>query len=346
VYQIQLDNAFPCGDSVVLTLTLSATGTTSIFQTITLVSGVITGSTVLLSENFDAVLPPALPTGWSSVNGCMTCSPNDWTTTATNFLSAPNAAFVPDAVFTSFGRLYGPIVAVPADAQYVDVEFDARWDLEAQDARTAFDAFSWEYQLNATGGSRFATSEAVEFENRYTHYVVRSSGVNVGDRSGWSGNNLAFQHVRIRIVGLAGQTMIPRFSLSTDSNTGASGLWVDNVVITAHQVGCGTSCVTSVEEGTTRDVASGALSLRLDGVQPVRGPASLRYTLPAPAHVQLDLFNVAGRRVRSLASGFAAGGDHVAHFNSRSEGDLAPGMYLARLVTGGESRVVRFVVTD
>ena len=59
-------------------------------------------------------------------------------------------------------------------------------------------------------------------------------------------------------------------------------------------------------------------------------PVSLRYVLPADSNVRLEVFNVRGQRVASLASGRMGAGEHTATLGTDR---LASGVYLARLVT-------------
>lgn len=84
--------------------------------------------------------------------------------------------------------------------------------------------------------------------------------------------------------------------------------------------------------------ASGALprSLAFASVapNPARGRVALTIDVPeAAGRVELALFDAAGRRVRTLASGPLAPGRHTFAWDGRGEGGarLAPGIYVARL---------------
>jgi hypothetical protein len=89
------------------------------------------------------------------------------------------------------------------------------------------------------------------------------------------------------------------------------------------------------------------LALRLAPIQPnpSRGPILLRYTLPEAQDVRLELFDAAGRRVRTLAEGMFAAGPHEARWDGRDAGGRAvhAGLYWARLATPRGSRSERFV---
>ena len=76
---------------------------------------------------------------------------------------------------------------------------------------------------------------------------------------------------------------------------------------------------------------------------PSDGPASLTYTLPAEADIELAVFDLRGRRVATVARGRRPAGTHAEVWSGR--GELAgPGVYFARLTVrspGGDTSVVR-----
>jgi hypothetical protein len=65
---------------------------------------------------------------------------------------------------------------------------------------------------------------------------------------------------------------------------------------------------------------------------PVRGQGTLEYTLPEAGEVSLRVYDVLGRRVRTLTTGRKEAGRHTA---TLSASRLASGVYIARLRTGG-----------
>ena len=83
------------------------------------------------------------------------------------------------------------------------------------------------------------------------------------------------------------------------------------------------------------------LLLRAPAPNPARDAITLRFSLPDARPATLTLFDVAGRSVRtSQASG---AGEHTVRWNDA--GALSPGLYLAQLRQGAESRTARVVVT-
>ena len=78
---------------------------------------------------------------------------------------------------------------------------------------------------------------------------------------------------------------------------------------------------------------------------PSRDAAHLRFGLAHEGEVRLELFDVAGRRVRSLLRGPLAAGPHFAVWDGRDDDSrkVQAGIYLARLLTPDRSFVVRLV---
>ncbi len=83
----------------------------------------------------------------------------------------------------------------------------------------------------------------------------------------------------------------------------------------------------------------GALAFAAITPNPMRETAELRFTLAQAGDVALVLFDLAGRRVRSLAAGRFEAGSHEARWDGRDDaGAVAPsGFYFARLATEGRT---------
>jgi photosystem II stability/assembly factor-like uncharacterized protein len=77
-----------------------------------------------------------------------------------------------------------------------------------------------------------------------------------------------------------------------------------------------------------------ALALDVAGPNPFRDATALRFSLVAPADVRLAVYDLAGRRVATLAGGRRAAGVHRVALDGRA---LAPATYVVRLEAGGRS---------
>jgi glucose/arabinose dehydrogenase len=80
-----------------------------------------------------------------------------------------------------------------------------------------------------------------------------------------------------------------------------------------------------------------AFSLEPNYPNPFNGETLIRFALPAPAEVELAVYNLAGQRVKVLAAGSRAAGRYALPWDGRDEQGraLASGVYLCRL-RGGE----------
>ncbi len=79
---------------------------------------------------------------------------------------------------------------------------------------------------------------------------------------------------------------------------------------------------------------------------PGRGGTSIAFALDSEAAVRLDLFDVSGRRVRSLLDALMIPGHHVVRFDGRDDRrlELPAGVYYCRLTAGGRSTNQRLVL--
>jgi hypothetical protein len=341
-FQISLAGSYPCGTRARFRLDVGATGVSPSYVEFSIPTGTVASSSTLLSETFDGVVAPALPAGWttSTVDGAS----NPWITTETVPASGPNAAFCNDLPTTSFERLAGPAVVVPAGTTSVEVTFDTQYALEEFDARFGFDGLAFDYQLDGDGDDHLASGDAIEFDSRYSHNLSRDSG-NAGDRSAWSGASTPYKTVRIVILGLAGHTLRPFFDLTSDGGVGSTGAWVDNLKIQAITLDCGACQPTAVPIAGSD---SRGLGLELRGPNPFASGTRLRYRLPAPTQVRIEVFDLAGHRVRTLVDGWQETGEHEIALLVRdgSVRPMSPGVYFVRITAAGESRSLRLVALD
>jgi hypothetical protein len=92
----------------------------------------------------------------------------------------------------------------------------------------------------------------------------------------------------------------------------------------------------------------GALEFGIRGVvpNPTGGPASVDFVLSSAQRATLDIFDVAGHRVRTLVDDRFAAGAHTAMWDGRdAQGKPAtPGVYFVRLVGGSRTTSYKFVL--
>ncbi len=97
--------------------------------------------------------------------------------------------------------------------------------------------------------------------------------------------------------------------------------------------------------GVTAPIASLRPALRIAGANPFRSRLRLAYALPQGSRVELDILDLAGRRVQTLVSGDRAAGEHEARWDGDSEPGscCGPGLYFARLRADGATTTLRVI---
>ncbi len=142
-----------CGANVTLTFTVADGATAYPNVTRTYTTGVRTTS---LTENFDGVTAPALPTGWTNTQ--LSGTGINWVTSTTTPSSAPNAAFANDIASVNLSALTSPAIPIAsADSQ---LTFKNQYNTES-----TFDGMVLEYTIDngttwtdvITGGGTFVS---------------------------------------------------------------------------------------------------------------------------------------------------------------------------------------------
>ncbi len=102
--------------------------------------------------------------------------------------------------------------------------------------------------------------------------------------------------------------------------------------------------------GSTRVVLGGAQPTRsfafaIAGANPFQGGTALSYTLPARSPVRIEVFSVAGQKMRTLVDRVDEAGTHTVPFElaGGSVRTLSPGMYLVSITAGKDRRTLRVV---
>jgi hypothetical protein len=108
--------------------------------------------------------------------------------------------------------------------------------------------------------------------------------------------------------------------------------------IYAQQIGCGNGSTATLATPPA-PVISEVLSMAAPWPNPARGRVSLRFEIPHAARVTVDVFDVAGRRVRTLvAEQSMSAGAHTVAWDGRDQAgrSLAVGTLFARVKAGSD----------
>ncbi|MFN7140147.1 MAG: Calx-beta domain-containing protein, partial [Limisphaerales bacterium] len=168
------------------------------------------GLGVLFSQNFDSVVAPSIPTGWSTfLSGGTTA----WHTSTNARDTFPNAVFTPNPSTTSDNQLTSPAIIIPStNAQ---LSFRHNYSTES-----CCDYCFLEISINngaftniTTAGGSFITG-----------------GYNNGTR--WSGSSAGFVTSTVRFpASAAGQSVRLRWRFTSDSSVSGMGWYVDTISI-------------------------------------------------------------------------------------------------------------------
>jgi len=253
-YLVRLSPAFKAGTPISLRMVTLGQfdGGLDLGQLRTSLNSGTPQATTLLAENFNATPTGALPAGWTAAHGAGN-TPVPWTT-SNSFCGSSNAAFHVNAMDdpvdpTRWERLFSQAFVVPADADYVTVDFDVCTDTEFDPNFNvlAYDgAFLRVTDLTTGRTVRSVLAEAFEDEfttdgfKHYPKHFPRNSNPNYfEDMSAWAGRSNGYQHVHLRLPGMAGSTAQLRFEFTQDEfstclDVGGGpvcGVAVDNVVV-------------------------------------------------------------------------------------------------------------------
>ncbi|MCB9464782.1 MAG: T9SS type A sorting domain-containing protein [Candidatus Eisenbacteria bacterium] len=163
---------------------------------------------------------------------------------------------------------------------------------------------------------------------------------NLTDLADVNGSVIGGVTVWAQDFGPAGQSCGQLYAVGPIDLFGIGGdeLWIDNV----------RTCVQPVSgiedaEGS----AIGATRGNLDSFpNPFTDQTTLRFEAPTEGPVRLEVFDAAGRSVRTLVDGFVAAGSHVVDWDARNdEGSTVPsGIYWARVESGSTLSQHRMIV--
>lgn len=251
-YLVQVDQTFVPGTRIELTLAVSTgQGSTTLLWT------QLTGTpiaTTIFQQDFDGVPPGSLPAGWATIHaGGNNIVP--WTTSSTFCGATSNALFHANANDglgnnpVRFERVASPNILVPANAEYVTLDFDVCYDTEDDPNFNvlAYDGALLRITDFTTGRSARANLVEAFAEELTTgalfHYPKHnprsSNAAYFQDMSMWAGDSGGFRHVHMRLPGMAGATIQLRpdytqdsFGTCADVRPGHTcGVIIDNIVM-------------------------------------------------------------------------------------------------------------------
>jgi hypothetical protein len=206
----------------------------------------------------------------------------------------------------------------------------------------------WDFETKYDGGLIGQSADGVNFmplastgtrpARGQSGSVLPTAGVPavIGTRHLWRSDRADLSP----FAGLGAPPRYLRFQSLSDAGVVFDGLDLDDIAVDVYDPAAQPTPAT-VEIGATPE-----LSLAPPSPNPAHARTSLAFALPHGSHVTLELFDLAGRRVATLADGpFAAGRWARSWDLADAAGHrVGPGLYLARLASGDGVRVQRVVV--
>lgn len=231
-----------CGDLVTLALKLQdgAVDFGTVHYSFRLGAG--TAGTPL-SENFDGVVAPLLPVGWTSTGSG---AEPPWVTSTTNPFSAPNAAFAPNTSTQGVTELVSPSIHI--NGLPAQVSFRNAFNVE-----NAFDGGVLEISINGGAYQDILAAGGSFVSGGYNGTMSAGTLNPLTGRNGWtglSGGTTAAPAYINTVVNLpasaVGQNIQLKWRLGSDELIAATGTQpgqrIDNIVVTDTSYSCTVPC--------------------------------------------------------------------------------------------------------
>jgi len=199
---------------------------------VSLVVGQGPASAAVLTENFDGVVPPNLPPGWTST--ITTAVPADpaWVTTATGTVDTPpNTAFAASPNHVTDSVLVSPVLSIASGGS---VTFRNFHDLE-----NTFDGGVLEIKIGAGAFTDILAAGGSFVVGGYNGSLSVNFGNPLAGRQAWTNNSGGFITSTANFPAAAdGQNVQLRWRLGTDTSVSDAGWRVDTISIAGIAEAC------------------------------------------------------------------------------------------------------------
>ena len=228
----QLSASGKCGDVITATLQLQdgATGYGVVTYPLRLGS---TSANVVWSQNFDGVIAPLLPAGWTAAVASGLAIP--WLTNILAPDSPLNSVAATTVSMVSDNRLTSPVLNIPGNN--AQLTFKHRWSLEDE-----YDGGILEISINGGAFTDIIAAGATFVTGGYTGRIAPGFDSPIAGQNAWTGDvNVGYTVTTIDLPASAlGKPAQFRWRLTSDSgfSTDASTWRVDSVALTTNSYVC------------------------------------------------------------------------------------------------------------
>jgi hypothetical protein len=279
-----------CGQGLTVTLQAQEAGGLTRNLQYTVGVGTLSGSFI---ETFDGVAAPALPAGWST--SVLGGTANPWVTSVVSPHTAPNRVFAANPATTSDNALVSPVIAVPATPSVLI--FRNSYNTEASD--NFYDGGVLEISINGGAFTDILTAGGVFSAGGYNATIFQFDTNPLAGRQAWAGNSGGYVMTQVGMPpAAAGQNVVLRWRLGTDSIISATGWAIDTLALFGITCGSqppvittqpqsqvvmsgGTATMTVVAGGSGTLTYQWYAGLSGDVSNPIGGATSSSYTTPA-----------------------------------------------------------------
>jgi uncharacterized repeat protein (TIGR01451 family) len=191
-----------------------------------------------ISQNFDGVAAPALPSGWVTVTVSGSAT-NKWATTTVSNYSSPNSAFCPaNSAISGQNALVSPAFSIVSSSAKLFFQHNYSFEYKSGSTHPYRDGGVLEIKIGSGSFADILAAGGSFVAGGYTNSISSGAGTSnpLGGRSAWVKSSLGWKPVTVNLpASAAGQTIQLRWNCATDggnSGTGAVGWYVDSISIT------------------------------------------------------------------------------------------------------------------
>ena len=219
-----------CGGVITLTLQLQD-GTENLGTiSINLNAG---AKRIAFQENFDSVNAPDLPNGWTTA---ASGAQQNWTTSVTQFQTAPNSVFSPAPNQFGVNELVSPVFSITSPN--AELEFRNWYELETTFLRNRlYDGAVLEIKIGANDWQDIEAAGGAFLAGGYDGVIDSCCQNPLMGRRGWSGRSginqtSEFITSKAKLPAIAaGQSIQLKWRVGTDVGTPRTGQFIDNIAV-------------------------------------------------------------------------------------------------------------------
>ena len=254
---------------------------------------------VKFSENFDGVMMPQMPNGWTVSS---TGTGASFATTTAEFDTSPNSAFTAAPSTTSSASLISPTILITGATSVLNFRqkfsMENTWDGGVLEISIA----GGQFQDIINAGGTFITGGYNSTLNPSTNPI--------GNRPAWSGaTQTGFLLTSVRLPSNAfGQSVQFRWRFGSNDSFGGLGWWIDTVTVESMPTGANTNSITISNVGTALPYPSEIQVAGLTGLVTGVSVSLENFSHTSPDDVDILLVAPNGRSVVLMSD---AGGNNA-----------------------------------